>query len=84
MDSTTCRFHESKCWWIDVKGKHFGSIADVVRNHDGLYMGSLDVVFPSVSDPTTFGVLACMEALSVAQDLNIQRILVSSDCKQVI
>ena len=42
------------------------------------------MVFPGIVDPPTLEALACREALDLADDLGLRRILISSDCKQVV
>jgi lipoate synthase len=42
------------------------------------------MVFSGVMDPSTLEALACREALALATDLSIQRMVVASDCKQVV
>ena len=61
-----------------------GSVAVVARDHDGKYIGSAAMVFPGIVDPPTLEALACREALDLADDLGLRRILISSDCKQVV
>jgi hypothetical protein len=47
-------------------------------------MGSSAVVFKGVSDPPTLEALACREALALATDVALNRLVIASDCKQVV
>ena len=42
------------------------------------------VLFPGVVDPTMLESLACREALALAADLGLERMIVGSDCKEVV
>jgi hypothetical protein len=53
-----------------------GSAAVVLRNGDGIYLGSSVMVFSGVADPPTLEALACREALALATDLSIRRMAV--------
>jgi hypothetical protein len=61
-----------------------GAAAVVFRDRARLYMESSAIVFSGVSNPATLEVLACREALALADDLSYRRFVVASDCKQVI
>lgn len=61
-----------------------GVIAAVCRDENGAYLGSSYVTFSSIIDAPILKALACREALALADDLMIRRILVSSDCTSVI
>lgn len=50
----------------------------------GNYMGSSSVTYLGINDLPSLEALACHEALSLAKDLDISRVLVSSDCATVI
>ena len=58
--------------------------AAICRDHEGNYLGSSILVIHGMLDPATVEAVACREALSLAQDLGMQHLLVASDCKQVI
>jgi ribonuclease HI len=66
------------------RDKSTGSVAVVLRRGDGLYMGSSAVVFKGVFDPPTLEALACREALALATDVAGRRLVIASDCKQVV
>ena len=54
------------------------------RDDLGNYLGSSAIVLRGITDPTTLEAIACREALALAEDLNIHRIVISSDSKQVV
>ena len=47
-------------------------------------MGSSALVILGIWDPATLEAMACREGIALGEDLNIQRFVLSSDCKQVI
>ncbi|KAM0899357.1 hypothetical protein ACQ4PT_021248 [Festuca glaucescens] len=59
-------------------------MAAVCRDDRGLYLGSSAVSIPGIDDPAILEALACREALSLAVDLQLTRIVVASDCMEVI
>lgn len=61
-----------------------GAAVAVCQDEHGHYMGSSSITFSGITDPPTLEALACREALALANDLQIPRILVSSDCATVI
>ena len=61
-----------------------GAAVAICRDHDGSFQGASAIVVKGVFDPPTLEALAVREALALAEDLNIQRIHVASDCKTVI
>lgn len=61
-----------------------GTTAAVCRDNHGNYLGSSAIVLHGSTDPATLETIACREALALAEDLNIQRIIISSDSKQVV
>ena len=59
-------------------------MAAVCRDHRGAYLGSSSVAFPGVLDPVTLETYACREVLALAEDLNLQKFVIASDCQEVI
>ena len=53
----------------------------LIRDKTGHYLGSSVVVFDNLVDPAILEAHACCEALALAQDLNIQRLVVTSNCR---
>jgi hypothetical protein len=66
------------------RDKFTGSVAVVLRRGDVFYMGSSVVVFKGVFDPPTLEALACREALALATDVALSRLVIASDCKHVV
>jgi ribonuclease HI len=42
------------------------------------------VVFPGRTEPDTLEAMACREALALARDIKASRVLIASDCKNVV
>lgn len=61
-----------------------GSAAAVCRDREENYLGSSVLVIPGVDDPATLEVIACQEALALAEDLHLKSFVVAYDSKQVI
>jgi hypothetical protein len=57
-----------------------GAMAALCRSHDGVYLGASAIVYEGISNPSTLEVLACREALALAEDLGLSRIHIASDC----
>jgi ribonuclease HI len=71
---------DGDCARNDMKG----SVTVVARDHTWKYVGSSVMVFSGIVDPPTLKALACKEALVLADDLGLGKILISSDCQQVV
>lgn len=67
-----------------AKTTNKGAFAAVCCHEKGNYYGSSARVFEAITDPPTLEALAICEALSLAKDLNIQKICVASDAQVVI
>lgn len=61
-----------------------GTAVAICKDRDGSYLGSLILIIRGLLQPTILEVVACREAQALAQDLGLQHLHVSSDCKQVI
>jgi ribonuclease HI len=61
-----------------------GALGVVCRSAGGVFLGASSLVVAGISDPATLEALACRETLALAEDLNIQKMVVASDCLQVI
>lgn len=61
-----------------------GTAAAVCHNDHGKFLGSSALVISGVDDPASLEAIACREALSLAEDLHVQNLVISSDSKQVI
>ena len=61
-----------------------GAVAAVCRRESGTFLGASSLTVEGISDPAVLEAIACREALALAQDLQLQRITVASDCLSVI
>lgn len=83
MDCTTRK--EVKNNNVDVEISYgLGTTATVCRDHTGLYLGYLAYVIRGMIDPSILESIACREALSLADDLGGQDLLIASDCSTVV
>jgi hypothetical protein len=57
-------------------------ISVVYRRAGGAFIGAS--VVNDISDPTTLEAMPCMEVMALAADLQLQHIVVASDCMQVV
>ena len=66
------------------KGRSW-AIATMCRDHSRDYfLGSSAIVFNDISELATLEALACREALALALDLSLDRIVIACDCKAVV
>ena len=56
----------------------------VCRDKSGKFLGASALVFEGLIDPASLEAHACSEALALANDLNLQDLLIASDCLEVI
>jgi ribonuclease HI len=61
-----------------------GAVAVVCRSEHGEFLGDSATTIPDQDHPATLEALACREALALAQDLNLSRLVIASDCLEVI
>lgn len=66
------------------RGGMFGAVGAISRDHLGVFLSASTIVFTKIGEPTTLEALAVREALALAEDLNLQHIHVTSDCKAVV
>ena len=67
-----------------IRAQRRGSVAAVCRDSQGTYLGSAALVIGEVYDPAPMEAIACREAISLAQDLQVHNLVISSDSKQVV
>ena len=79
------------CGWIkaDVDGatSKSGDLAagDVVfRDHEGAFRGGACQIFEHVSNPEVAELLACVLAVKLALEKNVQRLHIKIDCRSVV
>ena len=65
-------------------GRSTGTAAAVCRDDQGNYMGSSSLLIYDMQDPATLEIIACREALALAEDLATTNICVASDCQEVV
>ena len=63
---------------------NFGSFSALCRTHSGMFLGASVMKIYGVTDPATLEALACREALALAADLGLARIIIASDCQEVV
>nr|XP_051196898.1 uncharacterized protein LOC127310254 [Lolium perenne] len=61
-----------------------GSVSALCRSEQGVFVGASTRVIDGVFDPTIMEAMACAEGLSLAHDLQLQRICLASDCLEVV
>ena len=61
-----------------------GALAVVSRDHIGFFLGASALVCKSVTDPEILEAMACCEGLSLALDLNLQQVQISTDCSATV
>ena len=61
-----------------------GAAGVVCRDKSGIFLGVSAVVFDGLTDPSSLEAQACSEALALARDLNLQDLLIASNCAEVI
>ena len=61
-----------------------GAVGAVCRNNQGDFIAASAMVIPNITDPETLEALACLEALALAEDCGIRKMLVASDCLNVV
>jgi hypothetical protein len=66
------------------KTDNSGAIADVCRSAVGEFLGASTVVVRGISDPATLKVMDFREALSLALDLQVNKVRIASDCMEII
>lgn len=61
-----------------------GVAAAVTRDKNGHFLGASVVLIAGLVNPASLEAHACSEALALTQDLNLQRLVVASDCLELI
>jgi ribonuclease HI len=61
-----------------------GAVVVVCRDANGTFLGAFALSLSDSFSPATLEARACREALALAQDLNLTKICVASDCLEVI
>jgi hypothetical protein len=66
------------------RSEDIGVAAALWRDSLGTYQGASAIVLKGITDPSVLETLACREALALAEDLALSRILIASDCKTFV
>lgn len=61
-----------------------GAATMVCIDKTGLFLGASTIVFNTLDDPASIEAHTCNEVLALAKDLNLQRVVIASDCLKVI
>jgi hypothetical protein len=61
-----------------------GVAAAFCWDNNGFYLDASEVIFNGITDPSMLETLACQEALALAEDLNLDRAFIVSDCKTAV
>lgn len=65
-----------------AKSTNKGSVGVVCRNEQGKFICASSVVFEGMTDPETLEALACCEAIALSEDLGLETVQISSDCRR--
>ena len=57
-----------------------GALVVVSWDHTSFFLGASTLVCKNVTDPEILEAMACCEGLSLALDLNLQQVQISTDC----
>jgi hypothetical protein len=66
------------------KNRGCGSVAAVARSDQGVFLGASTRVLPGKTEAETLEAMACREAVDLARDIGAQKVLVASDCRNVV
>jgi ribonuclease HI len=61
-----------------------GTVAAIARTENGGFMGASTLVLPGKSSAEILEALACREACALAKDIHVRRIMVATDCMNVV
>jgi ribonuclease HI len=60
------------------------SVAAVARNDQGVFLGASARVFPGKTEAETLEAMACREAVDLTREIGAQKVMVASDCRNVV
>ncbi|XP_073360573.1 uncharacterized protein [Aegilops tauschii subsp. strangulata] len=63
------------------KQQNKGGGGTILRDHNGGYVASACFFFPQCADPERAELMACLKAIKMARELNVDRIHVELDCQ---
>ena len=84
MDLSSGGFCQVECRCGVSSDHNCGTTAAICRDKDGSYLGSSVLVIQGLLDAATLEAIACREALSLAEDLNLKHLHIASDCIEVV
>jgi hypothetical protein len=61
-----------------------GAVAAIASNVECVFMGGSAVMIPDKADAEMLEILACREAIALAEDINVQSVRVASDCLNAV
>jgi ribonuclease HI len=61
-----------------------GAVGVVCRNDRGEFIAASAMIIPNITEPETLEGMACLEALALAEDCGIRKIIVASDCLNIV
>jgi hypothetical protein len=61
-----------------------GALGAICRDERGRFLGKSAVVYACLTDPTMLEAYVCKEALELTQDLNKHKLMIASDCLNVV
>ncbi|TVT96688.1 hypothetical protein EJB05_58087, partial [Eragrostis curvula] len=61
-----------------------GAVGAICKSDNGDFIAASFMIVPNITEPETLEAMACLEALALAEDCNIRRMIVASDCRSVI
>ena len=84
MEGTTPGYGKNPRGWGPSEGREWRFICSIVLGPRWHLLGSSAMVFSDSHDPATLEALACREAMALAQDLSLRRIVIACDYKIVV
>jgi ribonuclease HI len=67
-----------------AKSQGGGAFSAVCRDDQGRFLGCSSIKINGISCPVTLEAMACTEAMSLAADLHVRKLLIASDCLSVV
>jgi hypothetical protein len=61
-----------------------GVVAAICRDEHGAFLGASVLAVQGIADPATLEAIACREGLALCSDLHVNRIILASDCLEVV
>jgi ribonuclease HI len=84
VDQATYRADKNECGWCCLATQEKGAVGEICRDNQGLFLGASAVVYYGILDPATLEAMACREALELAGDIHVDKVMIASDCLMVV